>query len=42
MIKSFESFKLIDPTSRNEVESEFEKAYKYIRSLHNYSYPTPE
>lgn len=42
MIKSFESFKLIDPTSRNEVESEFEKAYKYVRLLHNDSYPTPE
>ena len=42
MIKSFESFKLINPVSKSEVESNFEKAYNYVKILHNDSYPTPE
>lgn len=42
MIKSFESFKLIDPVSKSDVELNFEKAYKYVKILHNDSYPTPE
>jgi len=34
MIKSFKSFKLIDPISKSEVESNFEKAYNYVKILH--------
>lgn len=42
MIKSFESFKLIEPISKSEVESNFEEAYNYVKILHNDSSPTPE
>jgi hypothetical protein len=42
MIKKFESFKLIEPLSKSDVESNFRKAYNYLKILHNDSYPTPE